>query len=337
MTLRGLNSDRPELAEQGIASSGKWITWLIGGAIIVAVIVATLNVSEQRELIRLAQEARPRWLWAVIPLQALTYAAQSQVWRAVVAADGGRLPMSEAYRLSLAKLFVDQTIPTGGIGGTLLYIQSIERAGVRRGAAFACMAVTTFSYYGAYALCLIAALIVLRMEGYLKWGVALLAALFMLLSMLFSLFIVMEAGRQHSRLPERLKRMPLLYRPIQFLRDADPRLARNARVLSRSMGWQLVIVGLDAASLWCLLQAVGFTAPVQLVFASYMFASLFRTLGVLPGGLGTFEAASVLLLGAVGVPAAAGLSATLLFRGFSFWLPMLPGLWIARRMMHERG
>jgi Mg2+-importing ATPase len=138
-------------------------------------------------------------------------------------------------------------------------------------------------------------------------------------------------------LPQRLKRMPLLYRPIQFLRDADPRLARNARVLSRSMGWQLVIVLLDAASLWCLLKAVGCTAPVQLVFASYMFASLFRTLGVLPGGLGTFEAASVLLLGAVGVPAAAGLSATLLFRGFSFWLPMLPGLWIARGIMHERG
>jgi hypothetical protein len=34
-----------------------------------------------------------------------------------------------------------------------------------------------------------------------------------------------------------------------------------------------------------------------------------------------------------GVPIEAALAATLLLRGFTFWLPMLPGLWIARREM----
>lgn len=33
----------------------------------------------------------------------------------------------------------------------------------------------------------------------------------------------------------------------------------------------------------------------------------------------------------VGVPVAVALSATLLFRGLSFWLPMLPGLVLSRR------
>jgi Mg2+-importing ATPase len=33
----------------------------------------------------------------------------------------------------------------------------------------------------------------------------------------------------------------------------------------------------------------------------------------------------------VGVPVAVALAATLLFRGLSFWLPMLPGLWLAHR------
>jgi len=51
----------------------------------------------------------------------------------------------------------------------------------------------------------------------------------------------------------------------------------------------------------------------------------------MPGGLGAFEAASVLTLKVIGVSAPVALAATLLFRGLSFWLPMLPGFWFARR------
>lgn len=57
------------------------------------------------------------------------------------------------------------------------------------------------------------------------------------------------------------------------------------------------------------------------VFASFMLSTLARTLGVVPGGLGVFEAVSVATLKLIGVPVVAGLAATLLFRGFSFWLP----------------
>jgi Mg2+-importing ATPase len=66
-----------------------------------------------------------------------------------------------------------------------------------------------------------------------------------------------------------------------------------------------------------------------------MIASLFRTMGLVPGGLGTFEATSVVMLRLAGLDLAAALSATLLFRGLSFWLPMLPGYWSSRRVLAE--
>jgi uncharacterized membrane protein YbhN (UPF0104 family) len=34
----------------------------------------------------------------------------------------------------------------------------------------------------------------------------------------------------------------------------------------------------------------------------------------------------------MGVRVPVALAATLLFRGVSFWLPMIPGLWISRRI-----
>jgi len=51
----------------------------------------------------------------------------------------------------------------------------------------------------------------------------------------------------------------------------------------------------------------------------------------LPGGLGTFEASMVLMLRLAGIDLPVALSTTLLFRGLSFWLPMLPGWWLAHR------
>ena len=57
------------------------------------------------------------------------------------------------------------------------------------------------------------------------------------------------------------------------------------------------------------------------------------TISIVPGGLGAFEAMSVLSLRAVGVELPVALAATLLFRGLSFWLPMLPGALLARSLL----
>jgi uncharacterized protein (TIRG00374 family) len=102
-------------------------------------------------------------------------------------------------------------------------------------------------------------------------------------------------------------------------------------VLTDTIALQTAIVILDAATVWTLIRALGATASAGGVFASFMVASLFRTMGIVPGGLGTFEVTSVLMLRMVGVDLAVALSATLLFRGLSFWLPMLPGYWFSRR------
>jgi P-type Mg2+ transporter len=56
------------------------------------------------------------------------------------------------------------------------------------------------------------------------------------------------------------------------------------------------------------------------------------TVSFIPGGLGTFEAAAVLMLKIDGIPVAVGLSTALLFRGLTFFLPMAPGLWFSRRI-----
>ena len=53
--------------------------------------------------------------------------------------------------------------------------------------------------------------------------------------------------------------------------------------------------------MWVLIQSLGTTASPGPVFASFMISSVFRTVGIVPGGLGTFEATSVWTLNMMGV------------------------------------
>ena len=119
---------------------------------------------------------------------------------------------------------------------------------------------------------------------------------------------------------------------MDLLEHVDPALARSPRLLVYASALQLAIIGLDVATMAAMLHALGASIAPAGVFASVVLANLFRSIGILPGGLGSFEAAAVLTLKAFGVPLATALAATLLFRGFSFWLPMLPGLWCSQRM-----
>ncbi|MEY4579456.1 MAG: hypothetical protein RL701_4159 [Pseudomonadota bacterium] len=141
-----------------------------------------------------------------------------------------------------------------------------------------------------------------------------------------------DAVRLRPRsLPSLAGRFKALRRLHGFLQAAQPRLSHDTRVLTVATGWQLVIIMADAATLWVLIRALGTHAEVLAVFASFMLANLFRAVGLIPRGLGTFEGMSVLMLKVVGVPIGIALAATLLFRVLSFWLPMPVGFALYQR------
>lgn len=63
--------------------SAYWLSWMLGAAILVAVVIAALHVAEGRELIDVAGRAKPRWLVLAVCLQGATYVAQGEIFRRV--------------------------------------------------------------------------------------------------------------------------------------------------------------------------------------------------------------------------------------------------------------
>jgi Mg2+-importing ATPase len=309
------------------------LPWLFGALVLAGAIAAAIHFSEARQFVQLAKRAEPAWLLVALALQLATYFAEGEVWQLIARRTGAEVPRVATVELALAKLFVDQAVPSAGISGTLVIARSLERRGVERPAVAAGMVVDSASYHLTYVACLAAALVVTIVHHQANRLVVFAATGFTLFALTVARFVLALPGQRAEKLKRKLARFRRLERVLAPFADADSTLAREPRVLIVACLFQLAIFLLDAASVWVLILASGSYASPGGVYASFMISTLFRTIGILPGGLGTYEASSLLTLRIIGVELPVALSATLLFRGLSFWLPMLPGLWFARRAM----
>jgi uncharacterized protein (TIRG00374 family) len=130
-------------------------------------------------------------------------------------------------------------------------------------------------------------------------------------------------------------RMPALQTLLEAMREAPGKTLRDPVSFLVSALLQFAVFALDAATLWAMLHAVGSDGNPLAAFAAFTMASVAATVGPMPLGLGTFEAVSTAVLHLEGQTVAAALTATLLLRGFTFWLPMIPGLVLARRELRR--
>jgi Mg2+-importing ATPase len=319
-------------------ASVRWTRWgsgLLGLALFAGLIAAAFHYSEGQDFLQLAEQARPWWLLLALVLQLATYPAQGEAWRAVARTAGSPVSFGSGLSLSLAKLFVDQSLPTAGVSGTLAAAGALERRGLPRAAVLASVVVSTASNQAAFVLCLAVGLAIAAWRRETTTAIVLASLIVLILGVALAAGAVAFSGRPQGRVGRALARIPPLRAALSALTEADPRLVRRPALLLEASAYQLAIVLLDAATVWVLLRALGVAAAPANVFAAFVIASVFRTVGILPGGLGTFEAASVVTLRLAGVPLAAALSATILFRGLSFWLPMLPGWWLSRKLLRR--
>lgn len=310
-----------------------WLAWLVGAAACAALILVVTHLTEQGEFLRLMQSSKPAWLALAVALQLATYFAQGNVWQTVSRASGHRLGISETFKLSLAMLFVNQALPSGGISGLALVKAGLDKSGMAPAVVAAAVLVDIGTYYFAYAVCMATAVLLAPLHGNVPIWVLLLASVFVLAGMGIAWIVMALPSARLTALKSRMTRFPRLASLMEWLVSADPRLYRDRAILARCFLCHASIFALDAATVWVAVHALGTVATPAGVFVSFMVSTLFRTIGFMPGGLGTFETASVGMLKLAGLSLPASLSATLLFRGLSFWLPMVPGLMFSRRLI----
>ncbi|MFZ0324185.1 MAG: lysylphosphatidylglycerol synthase transmembrane domain-containing protein [Actinomycetes bacterium] len=91
-----------------------------------------------------------------------------------------------------------------------------------------------------------------------------------------------------------------------------------------------------SAALWSAQRAYGGTLGFATVGFVYLAAGAIGSAAPTPGGIGAVEAALAAGLTAAGLDASTAVSAALLFRACTFWIPMVPG-WLSFNALQRRG
>ena len=115
----------------------RWAPWLFGLGILAAVVMFTTHQSQAMAFAHLVRHVRPAGLLLALLLQMGTYLTDARIWQRVLASANISRPLRAYVGLGLAKLFMDQAIPSGGLSGTVLVIRALDRRGVPRGASMA--------------------------------------------------------------------------------------------------------------------------------------------------------------------------------------------------------
>lgn len=328
-------------APLALPGTGSWhyiaMTWGAGLLVAAALAGFFLHVGDVKLLVATILAADPAWLAAAALFQVATYVSAAMVWRGVLANAGAQVPFRSLLNLAVLKLFANQALPTSGLSGDILFVFGLVRRGVDSSSATAALLVAYVSYFAAYLVLGLTAFVLLWQLGDLNDAMITLLVSFLVVIAIALILFAIVVWSSDRFLPGRVLAWPPTRRAITMMKRVRTVILSDKPVLLQACFFQAGIFLLDAATLWCTARAVGATVDAASAYISFMMASIVATLTPVPLGLGTFEGTSAGMLHFLGSSVESAVAATLILRGLTLWLPMIPGLWLMRRESMRRG
>ena len=312
-------------AEAGEGFFSSWRGWFLAAMLIAGLVVAVLHWGDVKRFGKLLTEAKPVWLAVAALLQLGTYVGLAAQWWLVL--RRARTPESapDLFRLTLAKHFADQVVPTAGMSGNVVVVDRLVNLGVPRNNAVAALLLQIISYYISYALGALWVLVVLWWKSHSSLLLTLAVLVFLVVAGGIPAIVLWLHRRGQERIPPWISKWSKAKRFFELVGEAPGELVRDPHLIAWLTGLNLAVFVADAATMQACVEALGVHAPLSAGYVAFMFASIAVILGPVPMGLGSFEAVSIAMLRLFGVPFEAAVGATLLFRGFTLWLPLIPG------------
>jgi uncharacterized membrane protein YbhN (UPF0104 family) len=299
---------------------------LAGAAVLLvaSLVLVAPAVADLPSLLSRLEHGDARWLALALVLEALSFLGHAILFRAVGLDERGRIGLRASVEITLAGHAATRLLASAGAGGVALTAWAMRRAGMSRATVAARMTTFLVLLYSVYMGALVVGGLGLA-TGVLPGGGSLAITLAPAALGAVAIAIVVSA----QRIRPGASRVRRVLAPLgKGVRDAR-RLVRsgNPGLLGAAMWW-----GFDIAVLGACFAAFGDVPPVAVLVVAYFVGTLANTLP-LPGGIGGVEGGMVGAFVAFGIDPGLALVAVIAYRGFAFWLPIVPGIvsWITLR------
>jgi glycosyltransferase 2 family protein len=294
---------------------------------LVASVVAAYLLAGELERESLASVLRTaNWHWSIaaLALSATTYAGAALSLSGFVAAP---LNFVRTLLAQVAGSFVTLVTPAA-VGGATLNVRYLQRRKIPAPVAVASVGVNQVVAFVLHILLLVifAAIAGSSAKNPIqppRWAYFVLAGLILAALVVFAL----PAGRHLLR----ARVSPMLGQVLPQLLQ----VAQQPRKLAQGIGGALLLTLSYILCLAACVAAFGRTVPIASIAVVYLTGSAIGSILPTPGGLGGVEAALTAGLTATGMPGAVAVSAVLLFRLITFWLPVPVG-WVALNYLERK-
>jgi uncharacterized membrane protein YbhN (UPF0104 family) len=273
----------------------------------------------------LLRSADVRWSLVALGLSAATYVGAAWSLSGFVLE---RLRLVPTLLVQVAGSFVTLVTPAA-VGGVALNIRYLRRSGVSAADSAASVGVSQLVAFTLHLslLVIFAAISGTSSDSSLQpphW-------VFYVIAGLVAVGLVVLATPPGRRLL-RARIAPMLGQVIPRLLD----VAQQPLKLAEGIGGALLVTAGYILCLAACVRALGGSLMLASVAVVYLTGSAVGSIVPTPGGLGAVEAALSASLGAAGLPGATAVSAVLLFRILTFWLPVPVG-WGALNYLQRKG
>jgi len=320
---------------------------------VLIVAIAVLAVVKRRELTELWHELKAlqaKTVLLALGCQLGKFLAVALTFHFILRVLNYQVPVPYLFGSGLAMVFLNQAVPSMGTSGNAFVYTALQRRGVSSGSAIIVAILNLLTYYIAFFLLAIGAVIYLGLGHALRGGH--LAGLAIFLAMMMSLFLWIDfrtrtETRLHrtvgdiNRLIARLTRGALPQAiPDHFVDDffeGRALIVRSKKRFIIPVATNLVMFLADSATLYVVFRGLGHPEVLyRYVVAGYVLGIILYTFAFVPGAFGVYEAGMTGMFVALGVGTHAALAATIIFRGFNFWLPIPLGFAIYHAMTNRR-
>ena len=268
------------------------------------------------DIVQLIKTADWRWVIAGVLFSMITYVAAAWSLSGFVPE---RLPLHRTVLAQLSGCFATLVSPPT-LGSVAVNMRFLQKAGVHPALAAASVGVSQVVAFVMHMLLLLGFGLAAGTQADFTFQPPkiVVIAVVVLAVIIVGLFAIPQVRRLTNE------------RVAPLLREVGPRLitvAQRPTKLIEGIGGILLLNLAFIAVLYASIEAFGGDLSIAVVAVVYLAGATIGQAAPTPGGLGAVEAALTAGLTAAGLDGGIALSAVLLYRVVTFWIPTIPGYW----------
>ncbi len=304
-------------------------------------------------------KAHLHWLIIIVILQLGTFYFSALNYVDVLAIKDLRVSWRTLFPATLVIQFLNQALPSASISGQVFFVYYLRKYRLSIAEAIGRAILEFATLYTAFGILFITCIVVTLRHGVFQnhEQIRFFIYLFTFLALIFlfvfgaiqqkrrASFTDWIINRIHSYIDEHT--VPLIdsdtaHKHLEYIKTildqikstlAVSVLKQRSWLFARATLWQIMVLILDIATLYVIPLALDTMIPFAVVFIVFTLTRFVSMIAFVPGALGIFEGSMTLMLISFGVAAHVAFAITILFRAFTFWLPMPAGWLLYRRYL----